>query len=167
MVSISTSAVWTLTPAEERVRSGAVTGQPVDLKDGGSEDASVRACWLIELLAGRTDDVLHPKGLDVHGATVTGLVDWQARQVAFPVSFTGCTFDEEVVLDQAQVASLAFNQCTLPGVLLSRGPLRACCYRSGSAAAARSRAADPATTRAHPAAVLGLRRCTARATQGT
>ena len=54
-----------------------------------------------------------------------------------------------------------------PGVLLSRGPLRACCYRSGSAAAARSRATDPAATRAHPAAILGLRRCTARATQGT
>ena len=54
-----------------------------------------------------------------------------------------------------------------PGVLLSRGPLRACCYRRGSAAAARSRATDPAATRAHPAAILGLRRCTARATQGT
>ena len=54
-----------------------------------------------------------------------------------------------------------------PGVLLSRGPLRACCYRSGSAAAARSRATDPAVTRAHPAAILGLRRCTAQATQGT
>ena len=54
-----------------------------------------------------------------------------------------------------------------PGVLLSRGPLRACCYRSGSAAAARSRATDPAMTRAHPMAILGLRRCTARATQGT
>jgi hypothetical protein len=47
------------------------------------------------------------------------------------------------------------------------GPLRACCYRRGSAAAARSRATDPAATRAHPAAILGLRRCTARATQGT
>jgi hypothetical protein len=46
-------------------------------------------------------------------------------------------------------------------------PLRACCYWSGSADAARSRATDPATTRAHPAAILGLRRCTARATQGT
>src|ERR1035437_1003347 len=54
-----------------------------------------------------------------------------------------------------------------PGVLLSRWPLRACCYRSGSADAARSRATDPAATRAHPAAILGLRRCTARATQGT
>jgi len=54
-----------------------------------------------------------------------------------------------------------------PGVLSSRRPLRARCYRSGTAAAARSRAADPAMTRAHPAAILGLRRCTARATQGT
>ena len=54
-----------------------------------------------------------------------------------------------------------------PGVLLPRGPLRACCYRRGSADAARSRATDPAATRAHPAAILGLRRCTARATQGT
>jgi hypothetical protein len=54
-----------------------------------------------------------------------------------------------------------------PGVLLPRGPLQACSYRSGSADAARSRATDPAMTRAHPAAILGLRRCTARATQGT
>lgn len=44
-------------------------------------------------------------------------------------------------------------------------PLWACCYRSGSADAARSRATDPATTRAEPTAVLGLRRCTARATR--
>jgi len=44
-------------------------------------------------------------------------------------------------------------------------PLRACCYRSGSADAARSRATDPATTRAEPAAILGLRRCTARGTR--
>jgi len=46
-------------------------------------------------------------------------------------------------------------------------PLRAGCYRSGSADAARSRASDPATTRAEPTAILGLRRCTARAARGT
>ena len=54
-----------------------------------------------------------------------------------------------------------------PGVLLLRWPLRACCYRRGSTAAARSRATDPATTRAEPAAILGLRRCTARGTRRT
>ena len=36
------------------------------------------------------------------------------------------------------------------------GPVRACCYRSGSADAARSRATDPAMTRAYPAAIRGL-----------
>ena len=41
--------------------------------------------------------------------------------------------------------------------------LRACCYRSGSADDARSPATDPATTSAEPTAILGLRRCTARA----
>ena len=54
-----------------------------------------------------------------------------------------------------------------PGLLLSRWPLRACCYRRGSADAARSRATDPAATRAEPAAILGLRRCTARAARRT
>src|ERR1700761_6733897 len=54
-----------------------------------------------------------------------------------------------------------------PGVLLPRWPLRACCYRSGSADAARSRATDPAATRAEPTAILGLRRCTARAARRT
>jgi hypothetical protein len=54
-----------------------------------------------------------------------------------------------------------------PGVLLPRWPVRACCYRSGSADAARSRATDPATTRAEPTAILGLRRCTARGTRRT
>jgi hypothetical protein len=57
--------------------------------------------------------------------------------------------------------------CGFPGVLLSRWPLRACCYRRGSADAARSRATDPAATRAEPAAILGLRRCTARAARRT
>jgi hypothetical protein len=41
------------------------------------------------------------------------------------------------------------------------------CYRSGSADAARSRATAPTTTRADPAAILGLRRCTARGTRRT
>jgi hypothetical protein len=57
--------------------------------------------------------------------------------------------------------------CGFPGVLLSRWPLRACCYRRGSADAARSRATDPAASRAEPAAILGLRRCTARAARRT
>ena len=48
-----------------------------------------------------------------------------------------------------------------PGVLLPRWPMRACCYPRGSAAAARSRATDPATTRAEPTAIRGLRRITA------
>ena len=47
-----------------------------------------------------------------------------------------------------------------------RPPMRGC-YRRGSAAAARSRATDPAATRAEPAAILGLRRCTARAARRT
>ena len=64
-------------------------------------------------------------------------------------------------------ASTAEDLTGFPGVLLPRWPLRACCYRRGSADAARSRATDPATARADPAAVLGLRRCTARATRRT
>ena len=40
-------------------------------------------------------------------------------------------------------------------------------YERGSADAARSRASDPAAARAEPAAVLGLRRCTARAARRT
>ena len=43
----------------------------------------------------------------------------------------------------------------------------ACRYRRGSAAAARSRATDPAASRAEPTAILGLRRCTARAARRT
>ena len=46
-------------------------------------------------------------------------------------------------------------------------PLRARCYRRGSADAARSRATDPAATRAEPTAILGLRRRTARAARRT
>ena len=42
-----------------------------------------------------------------------------------------------------------------------------CCYRRGSAAAARSRATDPAAARAEPAAILGLRRCTDQAARTT
>src|SRR6476646_8533934 len=52
------------------------------------------------------------------------------------------------------------NRGLSPGLLLSR-----CCHHRGSAAAARSRATAPATTRAEPAAILGLRRRTARGTR--
>jgi hypothetical protein len=60
----------------------------------------------------------------------------------------------------AEIAgNLTISMAGLPG--------RACCYWRGSADAARSRASDPAADRARPAAILGLRCCTARAASRT
>jgi hypothetical protein len=55
----------------------------------------------------------------------------------------------------------------LDGDTRARPRSHASCYRRGSADAARSRATDPAATRAEPTAILGLRRCTARAARRT
>jgi hypothetical protein len=54
------------------------------------------------------------------------------------------------------------SSCAGPG-----SGARCSCYRRGSADAARSRATDPAVTRADPTATLGLRRCTARTARRT
>jgi hypothetical protein len=112
---------------------------------------------------------LHPgSGLPWSRRHARSITVHATRQV--PCATRVGSFSAQRTLDCAVGGSCRGSQAgaaRFPGVLLSRGTLRACCYRSGSAAAARSRATDPAATRAHPAAILGLRRCTARATQGT
>jgi hypothetical protein len=77
---------------------------------------------------------------------------------------SGDAVDGKVAAEQASVDAEQFDAGLHPGAELS---LRACRYRRGSADAARSRATDPAAIRAEPAAILGLRRCTARAARRT
>jgi hypothetical protein len=113
---------WTLTDAEIRVRDGVASGRTVDLAaevhsdvDGADTrlERAVRATWLGELLAGRTKDPLHPKGLDIRGAQITGPADWHARHMAVPITFRECSFDEDLILDQADVKSLAILNCQM------------------------------------------------------
>ena len=66
-----------------------------------------------------------------------------------------------------QVGPLPFNAARSPVLPLEVARSGFCCYRSGSADAARSRATAPATTRPEPTAILGLRRCTARGIRRT
>ena len=112
-----------------------------------------------EPVAGERADLLQSLARQRHFLrhTTRGLTDEQAARqtTASELSLGG--------LIKRFVAGAA----RFPGVLLPRRPLRACCYRSGSADAARSRATAPATTRAEPAAILSLRRCTARGTRRT
>jgi hypothetical protein len=67
-----------------------------------------------------------------------------------------------VVRPGQRTCLLRFSRCSPIAVALW-----ACRYRRGSADAARSRATDPAATRAEPTAILGLRRCTALAARRT
>jgi len=91
---------WRPTAAEQLVAEAAGGGQRLDLAEtieltaatedrvdakGGGEARRVRAKWLIDLLSGRTDVSLHPRGLLLVNAVLTGDADWQHRELAVPV----------------------------------------------------------------------------------
>ena len=97
------------------------------------------------------------------------MISWRKlKKIQYrPYLINGCLDATGLKIEPWVIPCTTSALCGFPGLLLSRWPLRACCHRRGSAAAAHSRATDPATTRAEPAAILGLRRCTARATRRT
>ncbi|MFI6596418.1 hypothetical protein ACIBHX_09220 [Nonomuraea sp. NPDC050536] len=63
--------------------------------------------------AGKVD----PRGLVIEGARISGVLDLSGMEVAFPLQFTRCVFDHEVVMDGADLHRLVLTGCTVPGVM--------------------------------------------------
>jgi hypothetical protein len=134
---------WEVTADEQRVVDAAGAGVEVDLNASGSavrcepgapggegEDGgqsaggqaqtttrgAVRAEWLVDLLSGRTAVRLHPRGLRLRGALLTGEADWQSRLLLVPLTLVACDIAGPLVLDHAAAVSLELVDCTLPAL---------------------------------------------------
>lgn len=72
---------------------------------------------LIRELCRRSKEEIDPRGPAIEGARISGELDLSGMEVPYPLRFTGCVFDQPVHLDGADLHSLAFDDCTVPGVL--------------------------------------------------
>jgi len=110
---------------ERRVLDAAARGKTAAFNANGPDDArTLRAELLTALLLGLRDDwPVHPRGLRLKGAVVTGRFGLgyarnpASRGAAAPsFVFDRCTFREPVVLSGAHLAHVVFGNCRLPGV---------------------------------------------------
>lgn len=79
------------------------------------ETNEVSADFLGGLLAAK-DDHVHPKGLRVRGARVTGTLDLEAVRDLPQLTLRGCQLDAAPVLEQAQLDWLELSCCILPAL---------------------------------------------------
>ncbi|WP_345700807.1 oxidoreductase [Kitasatospora terrestris] len=108
-------------PVEERVRAAFAAGAVIDLREGPDEDVRAGGRWgeertvparlLRELLLGDA-----PGALRLAGARITGALDLGDGAVAHAVTFTGCHFEEPVVLRGASMRSTGLIGCLVPGL---------------------------------------------------
>ncbi|MFD9125029.1 oxidoreductase [Kitasatospora sp. NPDC059571] len=100
--------------AEQRLWD-ASPADAVDLRDG--EDRTVRAEVVAALLLRGPDGAAaRVGGLRLTGARITGQLDLTGAAVAYPVTFTDCTFDRQVLLRGATMRSTTFHACRIAGL---------------------------------------------------
>jgi hypothetical protein len=90
------------------------------------KERTVEADFLEEVLAGRSEGVaLHPRGIRLRGARISGALDLQGVDIPFPLTFRDCHFEQPITLELARVAAMRLPGCWVPGVnaahLFTRG----------------------------------------------
>ncbi|MCD0452368.1 hypothetical protein LO762_24715 [Actinocorallia sp. API 0066] len=119
-----------LTPAERRLWDAFPSGEPVDLSPTGMEPTEqagqwgphrrVRAQVIVALLTGaREPEPGKVPAVRLSGGYITDLLDLGHAEVTVPIALTGCVFQEPPRLYWAQMQSVHFIQCRLPGLIAS------------------------------------------------
>ncbi|MEO0342814.1 MAG: hypothetical protein AAF198_05195 [Pseudomonadota bacterium] len=132
-----------LTEAETALLKGQVTGNRIGLGDGGlpdigSDSTEIRSEFLRILLLDLDSDVqLHPSGLKIRGAVISGQLDLRGCAISADISFMNCLFEKPINLINTRLRGLHLNGCMMPGFQADQavfdGPLyiRAGCHFSG------------------------------------
>jgi hypothetical protein len=97
-------------PPAELLR-GARTGSVIAL--AGRELAAES---LLDVLTGRAGAVVHPRGLRIEGARITGGLDWEWQHLGVPLALVDCDIEGPITLDHARIAGLSLIGCRLPGL---------------------------------------------------
>jgi hypothetical protein len=123
-----------LMPAERRLLSKAAVGERLNLapvgvpwlddRDSFQEwpvERHVRAEFLFDLCTGRhAVGNIHPRGLLLRGARITGQLDLRYSIVKYPLALTCCVFDEPLVIEAARIPELELSASRIPCLLGDR-----------------------------------------------
>jgi hypothetical protein len=102
-----------LSDAEREIVSNAQAGVPTFWEQPSKP--KVRASVVRELCL-NSHWKLTPKGVEVHGATLTGALDLNWVTLTCPLVFENCTFDCAVSAADSVVPTLSFRDCQLKGL---------------------------------------------------
>jgi len=92
-----------------------------DHDEDWGEERTIRAEFLNRLLLEQPDDWrLHPHGLQLVGARITGALNLEFAQIPAQVLFIACSFDAPPNFDGASLPLLMFRNCNLPGLSAQR-----------------------------------------------
>ena len=122
------AVIGKLTEVQYRVKHAAETGELCDHADGAAVNLSdsadwdagrvVDPTWLGDLLSGRLNVLLHPRGLTLRGACLPGPLDWRRLPLSVALALRECVLDGDIParLDQASGVQLELTGCRLPGL---------------------------------------------------
>ncbi len=144
MVQKKATPAFKPTKPEQRVLDGVARGVPIDFMpddpqpddetnpdnnpahgETWGEDRTIRAEFLNRLLLQNPDGwTLHPHGIRLLGARITGVVNLAFAQIPSPLLFVDCRFDAVPSLDDATLPVLMFRGCHLPGLSAQRTTIK-------------------------------------------
>jgi len=90
------------------------------------EDRTIDAGLLIALCMGKKS--VHPKGIRIRGARITGSLDLESQNIPFPVHLEYCWIDEKIQLEGATLTALRLSGSRIPGLVGERLTLRNSLY---------------------------------------
>lgn len=113
-----------LTCRERQLVEAVVAGDLVEcsrlsaeqLSATGDPEHIIRAELLRELLLARCNKPLDPRGVRVHGARISGVLDLTHVRAAVGIELRSCSFDHPVLLRDAHVPWLVLNGSCVPAL---------------------------------------------------
>jgi hypothetical protein len=107
-----------MTEPELRVRQAVKTGQLADFSVGESEQRTVQARLLMELLTTVVPaDGAVPHGVMLRGAHIAGALDLRSMKLACPLLLQDCYLDAPINLRQAEAKAIQLPGSHVPGLL--------------------------------------------------
>ena len=109
------------TRAERLLADCVLSGEFADASGfKNDEDKIVRAKFLRDICLNAENRNFDPRGIQLVGVTVTGILDLEGAILDRPLMLIGCIFIDRLNLKDSKVKSLVFGACTLPGISADR-----------------------------------------------
>jgi hypothetical protein len=132
---------FTPTEAEQKVLDGAREGAPTDFRTGDRRadelangatwgpERQIRADILWQLCTGATPRwSVHPKGVTVFGARITGQLDLEGAALICRLSLFDCAFEHVILLSDARTRTISLAGSHIPGLTGDRIEINGTCF---------------------------------------